>query len=188
MKSTAKETILGWVIIGVIVLGVRGFMGGEQTGVVRTEDCRTQVSIEPSDFMTWYHTFTCTTDTAGSKVCAYVTTSGDRGVCDAAFVYYKPAPVPAQPPHPRATLTPAELAQQVAQRSAYEAMAEWIAGGLVAWMAVGWLVWWGWRKWHARPTAPAPAPDDEPAPTEAQATEIMAALKRGMEIAKKDRS
>lgn len=181
MKSSAKETLWGWLIIGVIVLAVRGFMGGEQTGVVRTEDCRAHVSIEPSDFMTWYHKFTCTTDATGNKVCAYVTTSGDRSVCDAAYVYYKPAPAPAPPPTPRAPLTP----EEVAQRRADEAMTERIAGGMLAAMVVGWFGWWGWRKWHARRAKQQPVVADEPVPTEAQAVDIMTALKRSLEIAKK---
>jgi hypothetical protein len=171
MKST--NTSAAWSIgfMVFLVFMVYAIFGGEQTGTVRTDDCRTKVRIESSALMTWYHKFTCESDGTG-KTCAYVTTA-DHGVCETAYVYFVSAPAPQPTPPP----TPPDPAQQ----RHHETPGQQITVGMILVIAVGSIGYmlWSWRHWlKATPTA-APAPPD------AAPVDIMTALKRSLEIMKK---
>lgn len=152
MKSTNASAAwsIGFVVFLVFI--VYAIFGGEQTGTVRTDDCRTKVQIESSALMTWYHKFTCESDGTG-KMCAYVTTA-DHGVCETAYVYYvsAPAPVPTQAPPTPVPATPTRIDGQRASDLLVARIIEWTILGIAAVVSV-WYLLWRWRK-----VPPVPAP------------------------------
>jgi hypothetical protein len=169
MKSTNASAAwsIGFVLFLVFV--VYAMFGGEQTGTVRTEDCRTKVRIESNTLMTWYHKFTCESDGTG-KTCAYVTTA-DHGVCETAYLYYvsAPAPQPTTAPTPPVQPDPAQPRRD-------DALGVQIAGWMIFLMVAVGSVWYVVWRWHKAPSAPTP---------DADPVDIMTALKRSLEITKK---
>ena len=88
--------IVAVVFIGLAIMGgvqvIKNFLGGEQEGFVKYDDCRETITLKESDMERFFHKFTCTVrETASGKSmggnCVSVKT--ENGICTQAYVYEK---------------------------------------------------------------------------------------------------
>lgn len=72
--------------------GINGWLWGEEEGVIRTEDCRSQIPIVEGSSKTWFKKFTCSYyKTSSGRImggyCSHVEIVD--GVCQSAYSYAK---------------------------------------------------------------------------------------------------
>jgi hypothetical protein len=97
-QSSVKDTISGLCVLAGVVAGIawlHSALWGEREGTIKTDDCRTKITLTEDSPSTWFKQFTCTyhkTKTAKliSGYCEAVETTA--GACDTVYFYDKKAP------------------------------------------------------------------------------------------------
>jgi len=97
---TQKLSELAWGVAGLLMLGVFGAglfwltaaLWGEREGTIKTDDCRTRITLKEGSPTTWFKKFTCTYKKTNkgnlmSGYCEAVETNA--GTCDTVYFFWK---------------------------------------------------------------------------------------------------